>query len=665
MAKTIDQMVAEAYANGYTADQITAALVENGHIPAPKMQEALAGHTPQQVLDYLVSPSQKTDNTSLLDQAKKQAGLFARSVAPVAAAAGTGFLVGGPVGASVMGTGAMLGPMVMDPLANISNQYLGTNITPPGQAVERVMSKVGLPEPSNAQERIVYDINRAVSGGAASPAMFQSIAKEMSPGAAQEVLKTMSKYPMQQTSAAGLAALTAGGLRESDAPLSAQLGGALMAGMVAPGGPKMNLAQRTPGVRNVSQGAQALVQPFTDEGRQVIVGGLLNRLATNPEKARQTLETAAQPLIPGVRPTTAAIARDPGIAGAETPIRSSIDPNNQFGGRTSENQQALFNAFRKMAGRPGSIDQAKTKRAAVTAPLRKEAFANKQMVSPAPIQDAVQAIMANPSTQRTSVDQAMTFVEGLIQRRIKEDGTIDPEALYSIRKDITTAMSGKFDGEKANLRLAKGQLAELLPIIDNVIESGAPGYQNYMQKFANISGGIDQMRTLQSIESKVTTGQPNITTQGPVLSASALRRQVAAKAEETGANLSPTAQRRLENIVAEIDRGMASTAPGVKAPGSTTFSNMSMGNFFGKVLSESVADNTTLRTMSRPLDFLYKLPDEALQNLVVEAMLDPQLAAMMMGKANMMKVDPLAKALKGKAEQMGYGSYLGAQEGIK
>ena len=662
MAKTIDQMVAEAYANGYTADQIIGELVQSGYVEAPQMQEALSGNTPQQVVDYFAGLAQRATNPSLLDQAKRQAGLFTRSVAPIAAAAGTGFAVGGPPGAAVMGTGALLGPMVMDPLVNMSNQYLGTNITPPGQAVEQVMTKAGMPQPQNAQERIVYDINRSLAGGAASPRMFGSMADSIRPGTAQDVIRNMAKYPQQQTGAAGLSALAAGGLRESDAPLSAQLGGAMLAGMVAPGGPKMNLGQRTPGLRNVVQGAQALVKPFTDEGRQVIAGGLLNRIATNPEQAMLNLQENAQPLIPGVRPTTAAIARDPGIAGAETPIRSSLDPTNQFGARLSENQQALFEAFRRMAGRPGSIGQAEAKRSAVTAPLRQEAFANKQMVNPSPIQAAVQSTMANPSTQRTSVDQAMAFVESLIQRRIRDDGTIDPEALYSIRKDVTDAMAGKFDGEKANIRLAKGQLAELLPIIDNVIESGAPGYRNYMEKFSKISGGIDQMRTLQSIESKVTTGQPNITTQAPVLSASALRRQVASRAEETGESLSPVAQRRLNNIVTEIDRGMASTAPGVKAPGSSTFQNMSMGNFLGRVFSESMADNTTMRTMARPLDFLYKLPDEALQNLMVDAMLDPALAATLMGKANMMKIDPLAKSLRQKAERLGYGSYIGTQQ---
>jgi hypothetical protein len=171
------------------------------------------------------------------------------------------------------------------------------------------------------------------------------------------------------------------------------------------------------------------------------------------------------------------------------------------------------------------------------------------------------------------------------------------------------------------------------------------------------------MRLLQDIERRVTTGQPNLMTGEPVLAASALRRQVAAKSEELGTQLSPAAQRRLDNIINEINRGQAATAPGVKAPGSNTFQNLTMGNLIGRVFSESLADNTTLRTMTRPLDFLYKLPNQQVQELLVQAMLDPKLAATLMSKANVMKVEPLAKSLRKKAEELGYGAMIGtAQE---
>jgi hypothetical protein len=477
----------------------------------------------------------------------------------------------------------------------------------------------------------------------------------MLPEMGRNVAQFFAQSPQAQTAAALAASTASGMLREGGAPPALQVGGAMLAGMAAPGGPSLPLTQRAMNV------PKALVQPFTQQGREVMVGNVLRNVATDPERAIANLQ-AARPTVPGVQLTTAAGARDPGLAGLEGPLRSAtFDPSNLFGARLSANQQALMDAFERTAGRSGSIPYAQAKRQSITAPMREQAFLNAPPVSVEPVAAAIQGITSNPATQRQTVDQAMKYVSDLLAKRVDpETGTIDPMALYGVRKDITDAMAGKLSGDLANLRLARGQLADLLPVIDRTIESGAPGFSKYMEQFAKSSKPIDQMELLQAIQSKVTTGQPNIMTGEPVLAAAALRRQLAAKREELGTDLSPAAQRKIDNIINEINRGQASTAPGVRAPGSNTFQNMSMGNLIGRVFSESMADNTTLRTMTRPLDWLYKLPDQQVQNLLVEAMLDPQLAASMMSKANMMKVEPLAKSLRKKAEELGYGSIIGA-----
>lgn len=562
-----------------------------------------------------------------------------------------------PMAQTVLTAGGLL-PMVVDPMVNLFNLAAGTKIPTQTQAVEKTLSAVGFPQPRTAQERIIQDVATAGYGVGGVTRSAAEVAPKL-PGMASELAKFFAASPQAQSAAALSAAGAGGMLRESGATPAAQMGGAMLAGMVAPGGPKLTPTQK------ILEAPGALVKPFTQTGREVIVGNVLNRLATDPERAALNLQQA-QPLVPGVRVTTAAGARDPGLAAAETAIRG-LDQSGAFPNVLSANQQALLESFRRLGGRaggettPGSIPYAEAKRTSITKPMREEAFANKQPVSVEPIAGAIQNIMTNPATQRQTVDEAMGYVNSLLAKRVNpETGTIDPMALYSVRKDITDAMAGKLSGDLANLRLARGQMAELLPVIDNAIESGAPGFQKYMKQFEKSSSAIDQMRLMQGIESKVTTGQPNLMTGEPVLAASALRRQVASKADEIGAQLSPAAQTRLDNIINEINRGQAATAPGVKAPGSNTFQNMSMGNLIGRVFSESMADNTTLRTMTRPLDFLYKLPDQQIQQLLVEAMLDPKLASMMMGKANVMKVDPLAKSLRKKAEELGFGTAIGA-----
>ena len=579
------------------------------------------------------------DGAQQPDTLARQAGLSAR-----------------PMAQAVMTAGGML-PLAVDPLVNLFNLAAGTNVPTMTQATQTTLNRMGFPEPRTAQERVVQDVAQAGYGVGGLANLAARAAPMVTSQIGQGVTQMLATNPQAQSSAALAASAAGGALREGEFSPGLQLAGAMGAGMIAPGGPTLSTTQRA------LAAPAGLVKPFTREGREVIAGNVLRNVATDPERAIQNLQSA-QSTVPGLRITTAAAARDPGLAGLETPLRSAVfDPSNQFGARLSANQQTLMDAFRRISGRPGSIEAAETKRTNITAPMRESAFANAQPVSVEPIAAAILNITSNPATQRQTVDQAMGYVTDLLAKRVDpETGTINPMALYSVRKDITDAMAGKLSGDLANLRLARGQLSSLLPVIDSTIEAGAPGFNRYMQQFAKSSSAIDQMRLLQGIESRVTTGQPNIMTGEPVLAASALRRQVAAKSEELGTQLSPAAQRRLDNIINEINRGQAATAPGVKAPGSNTFQNMSMGNLIGRVFSESMADNTTLRTMTRPLDWLYKLPDQQVQQLLVEAMLDPQLAAQMMSKASIMKVEPLAKSLRNKAEQLGYGSIIGAQE---
>jgi len=559
-----------------------------------------------------------------------------------------------PMAQAVMSAGGML-PLVVDPAVNFLNLATGTNLPTMTQAMPRTLSAMGFPEPQTAQERVVQDITTAGYGVGGAANLAREALTSATSMTAQEFLKMLATNPRAQAAAATASSAAAGALREGGAPPALQVTGAMLAGMTAPGGPTLSTTQRA------LAAPVSMVQPFTQAGRETIVGSLLNRLATNPERAQQNL-SRAEPLVPGVQPTTAATAFDPGLAAAETAIRA-LDQTGAFPSRLSANQQALLEGFRKLSGKPGSVAVAELKRTDVTKPLREQAFAG-VTVDPVTFQtgiklvvnQAIDNVMRSPVGVRQDVETAMKFAADRVAR------AKSPMELYEIRKDLAAAAQGKYNQENPSLRLASGQLKQVIAAVDDVIDAAAPGFKAYMDKYSKMSGPIDQMRVLQEIERRVTTGQPNLMTGEPVLAAGSLRRQLANKAEELDLKLSIPAQTRLDNIVDEINRGMAATAPGVKPPGSDTFKNMSMGNLIGRVFSESMATNTTLRTMTRPLDFLYKLPDEQIQQLLVQAMLDPKLAAMMMAKANITKVEPLAKSLREKANQLGFGTTIGATQ---
>lgn len=600
--------------------------------------QALADYIRSIEMPSIGGPSETKPAPSMTEDLTRQAGLAVR-----------------PVAQSVLTAGGML-PMVVDPAVNFYNLVTGSKLPTMTQAVPRTLSAIGLPEPQTAQERVVQDISTAGYGVAGAANLAGQALPMAQSQTAQNFLKMLATNPTAQASAATTATLASGALREGGAPPSMQLGGAILAGMVAPGGPSLPSTQRA------LAAPVSLVQPFTQAGRETIVGSLLNRLATSPERAQQNL-SRAEPLVPGVQPTTAATAIDPGLAAAETAIRA-LDQSGAFPSRLSANQQALLDAYRRISGKPGSVPLAEAKRTAVTAPMREAAFEG-VTVNPDTFQSgiklvvnqAINNVMTSPVGVRQDVETAMKFAADRVAR------AKSPMELYEIRKDLAGAAQGKYNQENPSLRLASGQLKQVIAAVDDVIEASAPGFKAYMDKYSKMSGPIDQMKMLQEIERKVTTGQPNLMTGEPVLAAGSLRRQLANKADELDLKLSIPAQTRLDNIIDEINRGMAATAPGVRAPGSDTFKNMSMGNLIGRVFSESMATNTTLRTMTRPLDFLYKLPDEQIQQLLVQAMLDPKMAAMMMAKANITKVEPLAKSLRDKAAQLGYGTTIGATQG--
>ena len=578
------------------------------------------------------------ESRSMPDELTRQAGLATR-----------------PMVQSAMTLGGIV-PMVVDPLVNLFNLATGTKVPTMTQATQTNLNRMGFPQPETAQERVVQDVASAGLGTAGVARAAGAVAPRL-PGMLSEAAKFFAQSPQAQSAAAVSAATAGGALREGGANPYAQMGGAVLAGMVAPGGPTLSTTQRALSVPG------GLVKPFTQEGREVIVGNVLNRLATNPEQAMRNMAESA-PLVPGVRPTAAGTARDPGLAGAETPLRSpTFDPSNLFGQQINQNQEAILNAFRQIGGKPGSIPYAEAKRSAITAPMREAAFEG-ITVSPETFQSGIQLVvnqaiknvMSSPAGVRKDVETAMKFAVDRVNL------AKSPQELYEIRKDLASAAQGKYNQDIPSLRLAGGQLKQVINAVDDVIEAAAPGYAAYMDKYKKSSSAIDQMKLLQGIEAKVTTGLPNLSTGNPVLAASALRRQLAAAQDELGTQLSPSAQSKLDNIINEINRGMAATAPGVKPPGSNTFQNMSMGNLIGRVFSESLADNTTLRTMTRPLDWLYKLPDQQVQQLLVQAMLDPKLAAMMMAKANIMRVEPLATSLRQKAQQLGFGTLIGASQ---
>lgn len=418
----------------------------------------------------------------------------------------------------------------------------------------------------------------------------------------------------------------------------------------------------------VGQTTAAAAAPFTQAGREALVGRILRRYATDPLEAQRRLAAAGpERALRGSLPTTAQSARDPGLAALETPVRQAVAEGNPFAVRQSEQAAARFSELNRIGGNEGKLARATAKREAVTAPMREAAFAAGQPMEGQRLLDVLDTAIANPENQQEVVEKALRHFRDRVAGKIDPNtGTLDPRIVYGITKDMGLAMSGKLAGDQSNFRYARQALTNVKRDLEGEIEQAAPGFRDYMTEFAQRSRPIDQMRLLQKIRDSSTLAAPDVSTGLPVLSQAKMRGALMTYSDRLG-QLSPAQRNRVQTIMRDLDRSTAAVAPGVQAPGSNTFRNLSVANVIGQMVGEGPVENAAVATLARPLNWMYQIPEEGVKSLLAEAMLDPQLAARLLDRANKGVKPSTARQLARKAHDMGLlslGNYLGVATGL-
>lgn len=546
-------------------------------------------------------------------------------------------------------TGAAGLPLVAGEALNaLLNMIAGRELFPsPTRATQQLLTQAGLPEPQTARERIVQDVAAGMAGVGGTAKMLAPLGQVAAP--------ITERLGLQTAGAIGAAGAAGLGREEGAGPLG-QLGLAAVGGMVAPG------ALSTTATRG-GRAAVESVRPFTEAGREVIAGKVLRQLATQPELAAAR---AAQyePAIPGYAPTTAQATRDIGLVAAETPIRA-LDVTGKFAAQASQANQARVNILDRMARDSDTLSSAIAKRDEVTTPLREQAFAQ-ATVTPEMLQSSVTStvgktiddILASSAGARKPVKDAMTFA----RERLK-DGT-DPARLYEVRKDLRDAAQGLLNKEGSAYNLAKGQLEQVIRSIDDVLESSAPGYKDYLSKYAASSRGIERLEAVQDFRKRVLSTTPDIGRVGDFLiSQPAFTRAIRALEDDPKlGGLSRTQFGVLQRVGRDLDDGVLARA--AKSPGSDTFKNMSTANVIGGIIGKQIFGETSpfLNKVASPLNWLYNGTDDAIREVIVDAMLDPKLAARLMQKATTATVEPVSQELQRRAINLGYGSIFGLTE---
>jgi hypothetical protein len=300
--------------------------------------------------------------------------------------------------------------------------------------------------------------------------------------------------------------------------------------------------------------------------------------------------------------------------------------------------------------------------------LRENAFAN-STVTPEMFQSGVALtvnktiddILSSPVGKRQTTISVMKDAKDDIAR------ATTPAELYEIRKDLRIAAQGLLDksdrgGPTAGAyKAAKEPLSQVIRAVDDAIEAGASGYKDYLAKYAASSRGIERLEAAQQFKGKVLSTTPDPSRINDYLiSQPAFTRAIRAAEKET--DLSPTQLAVLKRVAEDLDSGVLPRA--TKVAGSDTFKNMSTANVIGGMIGKQMFGDVplALQKASAPMNWLYNGTDDAIRELLVNAMLDPKLAASLMKKATTTTVEPLSKELQRKALQLGYGATFGLTE---
>lgn len=251
------------------------------------------------------------------------------------------------------------------------------------------------------------------------------------------------------------------------------------------------------------RGTRSLLQPFTQEGREQIVGGLLRRFAADPSKIAAPL---ADP-VTGVAPTLAEATLDPGIAQLQRAAmtRSPEVANAVTTSRRAANQtrMGLLQGFLGTGGEREAIEagvkQAEDAAYGAIRPL--------DGVNVAPVAQQIDSVLATGAGKRDAVRSALSSVR---EKLFKPDGTPETsvDALIGVRQEIGDLLTGQGNNQAA--KLASEQLIAIREALDaqirNVTGDGLDAALDARRVGMRPANEMDTMRELLA---RTTADVPN------------------------------------------------------------------------------------------------------------------------------------------------------------
>jgi len=223
------------------------------------------------------------------------AGALTRGLTPVLGGAALGAMTPIPGGAAIGAGAAAVAPLVLDPAVEAVNRQFGTSFQTPSQALQALMTRMGVAQPQSAVERGIETTARGVGAGIAGPAGAARAVQLAAPAGstAARTAEAVRVGGMGPTGAAGLTGLPGAGVRTGAAATSGAVGGLAAEGTpeAAVGGGALGALM--PGavgaLKSVALGAWNSTFGRVLRPQQTAEDVLLNTLGGTPEAGREAM----------------------------------------------------------------------------------------------------------------------------------------------------------------------------------------------------------------------------------------------------------------------------------------------------------------------------------------------------------------------------------------
>lgn len=391
----------------------------------------------------------------------------------------------------------------------------------------------------------------------------------------------------------------------------------------------------------VYRGGKALLDPFSRGGQDRILGRTLQAFAGGSDEAARaadSIDDSLRNIRPpaGVRPTTAEVANNPGMAQFERTLRNNPTYNPAITQRLQENRGAMMSTLDQMAGTEAKRSAIRGARQSATQSLYRQAD---DVVVQA--DQKLASLMQRPAAKEAwNRAQQLAANEG---RELVTDDQLTGRGLHYFKRALDDmADATNPTGLKGNeLRAVQGIRDEVRSWLNNNI----PDFGRADQLYSRFSRPLNQMDIAEELRNRV---QPALADFGGNARtraesyARALRDGDRTAARATGYRsarmdriMSPRQMDRLKRIGQQLARRANADDLG-RAPGSNTGQNLVSQNFLRQFMGpmglpdtwvERIAQSAIGQKILQPIQFVGDIGEQQIRDRLLEAALDPQMAS--------------------------------------